>query len=107
MSRSALEVADIFRSHGPAYRAHEAGHLSLGQFRVMSAIEACRTAALGGHVTQSQCAWRSRYAASMEVRSAADNGTGIVPTGVARERNATPVQKTLNTVINNFIGKAR
>jgi hypothetical protein len=50
LSRSALEVADIFRSHGPAYRAHEAGHLSLGQFRVMSAIEACRTAALGGHV---------------------------------------------------------
>jgi hypothetical protein len=45
-----LEVADIFRSHGPAYRAREAGHLSLGQLRVMSAIEACRTAALGGHV---------------------------------------------------------
>ena len=50
MSRFALEVADIFRSHGPAYRAHEAGHLSLGQLRAMSAIEACRTAALGGHV---------------------------------------------------------
>ena len=50
MSRPALEVADIFRSHGPAYRAHEAGHLSLGQLRVMSAIEACRTAALGGHI---------------------------------------------------------
>jgi len=50
LSRFALEVADIFRSHGPAYRAHEAGHLSLGQLRAMSAIEACRTAALGGHV---------------------------------------------------------
>ena len=50
MSRLALEVADIFRASGPAYRAHEAGHLSLGQLRVMSAIEACRTAALGGHV---------------------------------------------------------
>jgi hypothetical protein len=45
-----LEVADIFRSQGPAYREREAGHLSLGQLRVMSAIEACRTAALGGHV---------------------------------------------------------
>jgi hypothetical protein len=45
-----LEVADIFRARGPAYRACEAGHLSLGQLRVMSAIEACRTAALGGHV---------------------------------------------------------
>jgi hypothetical protein len=45
-----LEVADIFRAHGPSYRAREAGRLSLGQLRVMSAIEACRTAALGGHV---------------------------------------------------------
>ena len=50
MSRSALEVADIFRTSGPAYRAREVGHLSLGQLRAMSAIEACRTAALGGHV---------------------------------------------------------
>jgi hypothetical protein len=47
-----LEVADIFRSLGPSYRAREAGHLSLGQLRVMSAIESCRTAALGGHVTR-------------------------------------------------------
>ena len=52
MPRFALEVADIFRSQGAVYRAHEAGHLSLGQLRVMSAIEACRTAALGGHVTR-------------------------------------------------------
>jgi hypothetical protein len=50
LSRFALEVADIFRASGPAYRALEEGHLSLGQLRVMSAIEACRTAALGGHV---------------------------------------------------------
>lgn len=48
--RSTIEVADIFRSAGPAYRAAHAGHLSLGQLKVMSAIEACRTAALGGHV---------------------------------------------------------
>lgn len=50
MSRSSLEVADIFRASGPAYRAQNAGHLSAGQLRVMSAIEACRTAELGGHV---------------------------------------------------------
>ena len=43
-----LEVADVFRSHGPAWRA--TAHLSLGQLKVMSAIEQCRTAALGGHV---------------------------------------------------------
>jgi hypothetical protein len=49
MGRPALEVADIFRTHGPAWRAKQAGHLSLGQLKVMSAIEQCRTAALGGH----------------------------------------------------------
>ena len=48
--RPALEVADVFRRHGPAYRAEQAGHLSLAQLKVMSAVETCRTAALGGHV---------------------------------------------------------
>ena len=52
MSRPALEVADIFRSHGPAWRQANAGHVSLGQLKVMSAIESCRTAALGGHVAR-------------------------------------------------------
>jgi hypothetical protein len=50
MARPALEVADIFRDHGPAWRNANAGHVSLGQLQVMSAIERCRTAALGGHV---------------------------------------------------------
>jgi hypothetical protein len=45
-----LEVADIFRTHGPAWRAAQRGHLSLGQLKVMSAIVQCRSAALGGHV---------------------------------------------------------
>ena len=52
MARPALEVADIFRDHGAAWRAANAGHVSLGQLKVMSAIERCRTAALGGHVAQ-------------------------------------------------------
>jgi Transposase zinc-binding domain/Putative transposase len=52
MSRSALEVADIFRDHGAAWRRANAGHISLGQMKVMSAIERCRTAALGGHVAR-------------------------------------------------------
>jgi Putative transposase/Transposase zinc-binding domain len=47
-----LEVADIFRAHGPAWRKAKAGHVSLGQLKVMSAIESCRTAALGGHVAR-------------------------------------------------------
>jgi Putative transposase/Transposase zinc-binding domain len=50
--RSALEVADVFRRHGAAYRDAHAGHLSDGQRRVMGAIEACRSATLGGHVEQ-------------------------------------------------------
>ena len=50
MGRPALEVADIFRAHGPAWRQAHQGHLSLGQLKVMSAIEQCRSAALGGHV---------------------------------------------------------
>jgi hypothetical protein len=48
--RASLEVADIFRAAGPAYRANHAGQLSLQQLKVMAAIEACRTAALGGHI---------------------------------------------------------
>jgi hypothetical protein len=48
--RPALEVADIFRDFGPAWRVTNAGHVSLDQLKVMSAIERCRTAALGGHV---------------------------------------------------------
>jgi hypothetical protein len=50
MPRPSLEVADVFRAHGAAYRRENAEHLNLPQLKVMSAIETCRTAALGGHV---------------------------------------------------------
>jgi hypothetical protein len=57
VQRPALEVADIFRAHGPAWREHQRGHLSLGQLKVMSAIEQCRSLALGGHALRcSSCA---------------------------------------------------
>ena len=52
MARPDLEVADIFRDHGDAWRVVNRGHVSLGQLKVMSAIERCRTAALGGHVAR-------------------------------------------------------
>ena len=52
MPRPALEVADIFRDHGAAWRKANAGHVSLDQLKVMSAIERCRTAELGGHVAR-------------------------------------------------------
>src|SRR3546814_7012261 len=61
--RTSLEVADIFRAAGPAYRTAHAGHLSLHQLKIMSAIEHCRTAALGGHVEAcTDCGhWRIAY----------------------------------------------
>jgi hypothetical protein len=52
VARPALEVADIFRDHGSAWREANRGHVSLPQMKVMSAIESCRTAALGGHVAR-------------------------------------------------------
>lgn len=61
--RTSLEVADIFRAAGPAYRTAHAGHLSLDQLKVMSAVEHCRTAALGGHTEAcTDCGhWRVAY----------------------------------------------
>jgi hypothetical protein len=61
--RASLEVADVFRAAGPTYRATHAGHLSLHQLKIMSAIEHCRTAALGGHVEACpDCGhWRIAY----------------------------------------------
>ncbi|SFF27120.1 Transposase zinc-binding domain-containing protein [Sulfitobacter brevis] len=50
MPKPKLEVADIFRDYGPAWRHANKGHISLSQLKVMSSIEACRTEALGGHV---------------------------------------------------------
>ena len=56
MDRPKPEVGDVFRRYGAAYRQQHADSLSLAQLRVMSAIEHCRTAALGGHVEQcDQC----------------------------------------------------
>ena len=54
MPTTSLEVADIFRAHGQRWRQANAGHISLAQLKVMSAIEACRSAALGGHVLRCQ-----------------------------------------------------
>jgi hypothetical protein len=50
LPRTKLEIADIFRRYGPAWRRANTGHISLSQLKVMSSIEACRTEALGGHV---------------------------------------------------------
>jgi hypothetical protein len=62
MTRPRQEVADVFRAHGPAWRTTNAGHVSLGQLKVMSAIESCRTAALGGHVERCEDCAHERVA---------------------------------------------
>ncbi len=62
MSRPRLEVADVFHHHGAAWRRANAGHVSLGQLQVMSAIERCRSAALGGHVERCEDCGHSRIA---------------------------------------------
>jgi hypothetical protein len=62
VARPALEVAEIFRAHGPAWRQAQAGHVSLGQLQVMSAIEQCRSAALGGHLLRCNACEHTRIA---------------------------------------------
>jgi Putative transposase/Transposase zinc-binding domain len=55
-------VADVFRAHGAAWRKANAGHVSLAQLKAMSAIETCRTAALGGHVERCEDCAHERVA---------------------------------------------
>src|ERR1051325_8460570 len=62
MPQPKLEVADIFRRHGEAWRVANAGHVSLAQRRVMTAIEICRTVALGGHVERCEDCAHTRIA---------------------------------------------
>ena len=62
MSRPKLEVADVFHHHGATWRRANAGHVSLGQLKVMAAIEHCRSAALGGHVERCEDCGHSRIA---------------------------------------------
>ena len=89
--RASLEVADIFRAAGPAYRATHAGHLSLYQLKVMSAIEHCRTAALGGHVEACEdCGhWRIAYNSCLMGKfSNGESAGGPLPFGVAHDHFA-------------------
>src|SRR5437868_3742619 len=62
MPHPTLEVADIFRRYAEAWRARNVAHLSRGQRRVMTAIEICRTAALGGHVDRCEDCAHTRIA---------------------------------------------
>jgi hypothetical protein len=70
--RPSLEVADIFRAAGPAYRAAHAGHLSLHQ--LMPAIESCRTAALGGRIEGCEDCGHRRIAYNSCIMGRSGNG---------------------------------
>jgi hypothetical protein len=91
--RTSLEVADVFRAAGPAYRAAHAGHLSLHQLKVMSAIEHCRTAALGGHVEAcTDCGhWRIAYNSCRNRHCPKCQGAAARSWLAAREADLLPV----------------
>jgi hypothetical protein len=72
--RPDLEIADIFRRHGPTWRAAHADHVSLDQLKVMSAIETCRTAAQGGHVEGCEDCGHQRIAYNSCLMGKAGNG---------------------------------
>ena len=93
MSRPALEVADIFRDHGPAWRKANADHVSLEQLKVMSAIESCRTAALGGHVARCEdCAYTTiAYNSCRNQHCPKCQGAAAKQWLAAREANLLPV----------------
>ena len=93
-SGPSLEVADIFRDHGAAWRAANAGHISLNQFKVMSAIERCRTAALGGHVARcADCAHEHVAYNSCRNRHCPKCQSGAAKTWLAaREAELLPVR---------------
>src|SRR5208282_4967671 len=87
MGRPVLEVADIFRDHGPAWRKANAGHVSLGQLKVMSAIESCRTAALGGHVARCEDCAYTTIAYNSCLMGKFRNGELAAPLSDARPRS--------------------
>lgn len=91
--RARLEVADIFRAAGPAYRAAHAGHLSLAQLKVMTAIENCRTAAMGGHVEACEdCGhWRVGYNSCRNRHCPKCQGAAARTWLAAREADLLPV----------------
>lgn len=91
--RASLEVADIFRSAGPAYRAAYAGHLNLVQLKVMTAIENCRTAAMGGHVEACEdCGhWRIAYNSCRNRHCPKCQGAAARDWLAAREADLLPV----------------
>ena len=78
MARPRLEVADVFRARGAAWRKANEGHVSRGQMKVMSAIESCRTAALGGHVERCEDCAHTRIAYNSCLMGKIRNGESAI-----------------------------
>ena len=98
MRRPNLEVADVLHRHGADWRRANAGHLSLGQLQVMSAIEHCRSAALGGHVERCQDCGHSRIAYNSCLMGKAGNGelaTTCPRSSSSRRQLGSPLRGTL------------
>ena len=75
MTHAALEVADVFRRHGEAFRRRHGDHLGRVERRVMAAIEVCRTPALGGHIEQCDDCGLIRYAYNSCLMGRSSNGS--------------------------------
>jgi hypothetical protein len=83
MTRAALEAADIFRSHGPAWRQANAAHLSVGQLKAMAAIQACRTALVCRRWATPRCyepgsAWLFAFWKAAPVPNSREKEAGIL-----------------------------
>jgi hypothetical protein len=107
-----LEVADIFRAHGPTLRQRQRGHLSLGQLKVMSAIEQCRSAALGGHVlrcsacAQPQIAYNSCLMGSFPLRGVwTKEAARTEPFHRPLHRGNSPLRRVAVTVVLPFVAQ--
>jgi len=94
VGRPAFQVADVFRRHGEAYREANSGHLDRCQRRVMAAIEACRTAALGGYVRQcKECGHKEiGYASCRDRHCPTCQGSAARAWLEAREADLLPVE---------------
>ena len=85
MSRPVLEVADIFRAHGPAYLEAFGETISAEQRRVLKDLTLCRTAALGGHVEACTACGHQQIASNSCRNESSSAGTLPCPAGIATD----------------------
>ena len=93
MAGSGPEVADVFRRYGDAYREQHDGSLSTAQRRVMTAIEICRTAAIGGHVEQCDTCGHQRISYNSCIMGKFRNGESTACAASSPEQFEAPAQE--------------